>query len=58
MLALPNCLVFAADGLRNCPCSGNAQEAGMIWIAAIAMAVVGGFWVKTRRQRKAKSTNQ
>ena len=30
----------------------------MIWIAAIAMAVVGGFWVKTRRQRKAKSANQ
>jgi hypothetical protein len=28
----------------------------MIWIATIAVAVVGGFWVKTRRQRKAKST--
>jgi hypothetical protein len=26
----------------------------MIWIAAIGMAVVGGFWVKTRRARKAK----
>jgi hypothetical protein len=30
----------------------------MIWIAAIGMAVVGGFWVKARRQRKAKSANQ
>jgi hypothetical protein len=28
----------------------------MIWIAAIGMAVVGGFWVKVRRQRKAKGT--
>ncbi len=27
----------------------------MIWIVAIAMAVVGGFWVKVRRQRKAKN---
>jgi hypothetical protein len=26
----------------------------MIWIVAIATAVVGGFWVKVRRQRKAK----
>jgi hypothetical protein len=26
----------------------------MIWIVAIAMAAVGGFWVKVRRQRKAK----
>jgi hypothetical protein len=27
----------------------------MIWIVAIAMAGVGGYWVKVRRQRKAKS---
>jgi hypothetical protein len=29
----------------------------MLWIVAIAMAVVGGFWVKVRRQRKAKAAN-
>jgi hypothetical protein len=27
-----------------------------IWIVILAMAGVGGFWVKTRRQRKAKAT--
>jgi hypothetical protein len=27
-----------------------------IWILILAMAVVGGYWVKTRRQRKAKAT--
>jgi hypothetical protein len=26
----------------------------MLWIMAILMAVVGGFWVKVRRQRKAR----
>jgi hypothetical protein len=26
----------------------------VIWVMIIAMAVVGGFWVKTRRQRKTK----
>ena len=26
-----------------------------IWIMIIAMAAVGGYWVKTRRQRKAKA---
>ena len=26
----------------------------MIWAVIIAMVVVGGFWVKTRRERKAK----
>ena len=36
---------------------GNPQEAGMIWIVAIAMAVVGGFWVKVRRERKGKAAN-
>ena len=25
-----------------------------VWIFAIAMAAVGGYWVKVRRQRKAK----
>jgi hypothetical protein len=25
-----------------------------LWLVIIAMAVVGGFWVKTRRIRKAK----
>ena len=32
------------------------EEAGMfIWILIGAMAVVGGIWVKTRRQRKSKA---
>ena len=36
--------------------SASPQEAGMfIWIVILAMAGVGGFWVKTRRQRKAKA---
>lgn len=26
----------------------------MIWIVTIAMAVVGGLWVKVRRERKAR----
>jgi len=26
----------------------------MLWIIAVAMALVGGFWVKVRRERKAK----
>jgi hypothetical protein len=26
-----------------------------IWIVILAMALVGGYWVKTRRQRKAKA---
>ena len=26
-----------------------------IWIVILAMALVGGFWVKTRRQRKPKA---
>ena len=30
----------------------------MIWAVAIAMAVVGFFWVKIRRQRKAQSATQ
>lgn len=28
----------------------------MIYVVAILMAVVGGFWVKVRRERKAKVT--
>jgi LPXTG-motif cell wall-anchored protein len=24
----------------------------MIWIVAIGMAAIGGFWIKTRRRRK------
>ena len=27
-----------------------------MWILIIGMAVIGGFWVKTRRQRKSKTT--
>lgn len=26
-----------------------------IWVVILAMALVGGYWVKTRRQRKAKT---
>jgi hypothetical protein len=26
-----------------------------IWVVILAMAVVGGYWVKTRRQRKGKA---
>ena len=34
----------------------SPQEAGMfIWIVILAMALVGGYWVKTRRQRKTKA---
>jgi len=46
--------------MRPQPCSTLAsippQEAGMfIWIVILAMAGVGGYWVKTRRERKAKT---
>jgi hypothetical protein len=27
-----------------------------IWMVILAMALVGGYWVKTRRQRKTKAT--
>ena len=44
------------SAIRPQPCSilpGSPQEAEMfIWMLIIAMAVVGGYWVKTRRQRK------
>jgi hypothetical protein len=26
-----------------------------IWMVILAMALVGGYWVKTRRQRKSKA---
>lgn len=26
-----------------------------LWVVIVAMAVVGGLWVKTRRERKAKA---
>jgi LPXTG-motif cell wall-anchored protein len=28
----------------------------VIWIVILGMALVGGFWVKARRQRKTKAT--
>jgi len=28
----------------------------MLWVLIASMAVVGGFWVKTRRQRKVKAS--
>jgi hypothetical protein len=28
-----------------------------MWVLIVCMAVVGGIWVKTRRQRKAKAAN-
>jgi hypothetical protein len=27
----------------------------LMWALIVVMAVVGGFWVKTRRQRKSKA---
>jgi len=27
----------------------------VMWVLIVGMAVVGGFWVKTRRQRKSKT---
>ena len=27
-----------------------------IWMVILGMALVGGYWVKTRRQRKTKAT--
>jgi hypothetical protein len=27
----------------------------VMWVLIAGMAIVGGFWVKTRRQRKAKT---
>jgi hypothetical protein len=44
-------------GPRSCYQEFKAKEADMVWIAAIAMAAVGGFWVKVRRERKAKRSN-
>ena len=36
--------------------ANSPQEAGMfIWVVILAMALVGGYWVKTRRQRKTKA---
>jgi len=29
----------------------------VMWVLIAFMAVVGGFWVKTRRQRKGKATS-
>ena len=34
------------------------KEHNMIWAVALGMAVVGFFWVKIRRQRKAQSASQ
>jgi len=28
----------------------------LAWLITIVMALIGGLWVKTRRQRKAKET--
>ena len=34
----------------------DAEARMFIWIVILAMALVGGYWVKTRRQRKTKAT--
>jgi hypothetical protein len=34
----------------------RAEARMFIWIVILAMALVGGYWVKTRRQRKTKET--
>ena len=53
---LTECRVMSA--VRPHPCSTVAPgEAGMfIWMVILAMAIVGGYWVKTRRHRKTKAT--
>ena len=28
----------------------------LLWMVILAMALVGGYWVKTRRQRKTNTT--
>ena len=28
-----------------------------IWVVILAMSIVGGYWVKTRRQRKTKAAD-
>ena len=47
------------NDVRPRPCSlltGSPQEVGMfIWMVILAMALVGGYWVKTRRERKSKA---
>ena len=48
------CRMSAPPLLNSGP--NSPQEAGMfIWVVILAMAVVGGYWVKTRRQRKTKA---
>ena len=39
------------------PAAASPQEAEMfIWMVILAMGLVGGYWVKTRRQRKTKAS--
>jgi hypothetical protein len=28
-----------------------------IWVVILAMSIVGGYWIKTRRQRKTKAAD-
>jgi hypothetical protein len=45
------------NAVRPHPCSTEAPGRAemFIWIVILAMAIVGGYWVKTRRQRKTKA---
>lgn len=47
------CQVAAGPTLAHVTVA-TPQEDPMLWLVTIGMAVVGGFWVKTRRARKAK----
>jgi hypothetical protein len=49
--------LFSALPLLNLSRHPLKEEEGMfMWILIGAMAVVGGIWVKTRRQRKSKAS--
>ena len=44
-------------GLAHPVAASPCQEARMfIWVVILAMGLVGGYWVKTRRQRKTKAS--
>jgi len=55
---LPQLSIGFGPGLAE-PVGASPQEAVMMvmWVLIAFMAVVGGVWVKTRRQRKGKATS-
>ena len=55
MQAAPGIRSFSAAPLLPLERNSISRETYMfIWLVIIGMTVVGGFWVKTRRMRKAK----